>query len=194
MKQIAAFFIFFVYSFAFAQNEDVIGFFKAELFNGNTYLTWRINQGYSCNGVKIERSTDSLNFVQISSIEGVCGSVTEHTDYDYTDTDPVENAQNFYRLNLQGVGYTWVVSVVVLNLDNDYMVYPHPIESNSKLYFNNNDGSEHILRIYNMHGVVVWETSTFDTYFAVTDELSSGAYFFTIRGASSKLVQGKLVF
>lgn len=194
MKLIAAFFVVLIGFVAQSQNETVIGYFNAELYNGSVYLTWRINQGYSCNGVKIERSTDSLNFTEIGSIEGVCGSVTQHSDYDFTDLNPVINATNYYRLNLQGIGYSWVVSEVVLNLEESYLIYPHPIEASSKIYFNNNDGSKHVLKLFNSNGDISFETSTYDTYFIVNQELKPGTYLFTIEGGSSTPIRGKVVF
>ncbi|MGY8927636.1 MAG: hypothetical protein ACKVJC_10130, partial [Flavobacteriales bacterium] len=57
-----------------SQNEDVISHFSATEFNGKVLLTFAITQGNTCNGVVILHSTDSVNFTQVESIEGICGS------------------------------------------------------------------------------------------------------------------------
>ena len=106
------FFVLFIFSAPLsAQNEDVIEYLNASEFNGKVLLSWSIMQGNTCNGIQILHSTDSINFSQISSIEGICGSTQQSISYSFTDLSPEKNANNYYRLQLGGLGFSWIVSV-----------------------------------------------------------------------------------
>jgi hypothetical protein len=178
----------------FGQNSDVIEFFNIDEYNGQVYLSWNIRQGYSCNGIKIEHSTDSVNFEEIGSIEGVCGSASASTEYDFTDNTPAQNQVNYYRLHLGGVGYSWVKQSLVIDLSKDnYMLAPNPIVESSILYFDNDAGDLSTLNIYNFFGELVSSTITFNDFFPFNQLiLSEGNYLFTITMSnSSTVVRGK---
>ena len=121
-----------------SQNEDVIEYLHASEFNGKVLIAWAITQGNTCNGVIVLHSTDSVNFNQIGSIEGICGSTAESIEYDFTHITPEKNAINYYRLSLGGIGFSWIVSAEVIDMGaNTSLVRPNPISENSELLFDN---------------------------------------------------------
>jgi hypothetical protein len=181
---------------SFAQNEDVIEGLTATEFNGKVLLTWSIKQGNTCNGVQILRSLDSVNFTQIGSIEGICGSTAEKIDYEFTDLFPEKNAINYYRLSLGGIGFSWIVSTELIDIGgSNYMIRPNPISDSSELFFDNETNDLIHVNIYSQEGVLVKTISTNDEMvYLRKSEFKSGMYFFTLLSDNRDLqVSGKFL-
>lgn len=93
----------------FAQSTPLLTKFNGTAYNNQVYLSWEIGQGSTCNGIGVMRSVDSVSFVEIGSIEGVCGSTSEPQSYTFTDLTPQSNRTNYYRLNLGGLAFSSVL-------------------------------------------------------------------------------------
>jgi len=172
---------------AFGQNEDVIGDFSAEEVNGKVFLTWYIKQGETCNGIQVLHSLDSVNFQQIGSIEGTCGSIEQAVPYDFTDLFPEKNAINYYRLNLGGVGFSKIVQAEIIDIaSNNYLLRPNPVTSKSELHFKN-DGSHLIeLMIYTNEGKFVHRIETTNELIILKkDNYYRGVYLFTLNNTTT---------
>ena len=179
-----------------AQNENVISGPTASELNGKVLLTWAIKQGFTCNGIQVLRSTDSVTFTQIGSINGVCGSTLEEVPYEYTDTDPVKNTVNYYRLHLGGVGFSKIVSVDVIDIsDNSYLIRPNPISDSSELHFKNDASNLVDIRIFNEMGIKVKEVTTGDAMIYLSkSDFASGTYIFiVIDEARNTTVKGRFM-
>ena len=166
-----------------SQNEDVISHFSATEFNGKVLLTFAITQGNTCNGVVILHSTDSVNFTQVESIEGICGSSQAQIEYDFTHLDPEKNVVNYYRLSLGGIGFSWIVSAEVIDLGvNKVLLRPNPIAEGSELFFDNETNSVINLRIYSSARILIKSEQTTSELFILNgSEFESGMYFYTIN-------------
>ncbi len=165
-----------------AQNENVVGDFTADEVNGKVYLTWIIQQGETCNGITILRSTDSVNFNQIGSIEGTCGSIQEAVPYDFTDLYPEKNSINYYRLDLGGVGFSKIIQIEVIDISaNNYLLRPNPVTEFSELHFAN-DGNHLIeLKVYTDDGKLVHQEQTTDELILLNrQDFNPGSYFFVL--------------
>ncbi|MBK7247105.1 MAG: hypothetical protein IPI05_05505 [Flavobacteriales bacterium] len=55
-----------------------------DLPNG-VLVNWTIHGGSTCDGQDVERSTDSVNFVMVHRIQGICGSSESSTPYTWFD-------------------------------------------------------------------------------------------------------------
>ncbi len=179
-----------------AQADAAIQDFRAEELDGNVYLTWSIKQGYTCNGVDVLRSVDSLNFVKIGDIEGICGSTSASVPYDFTDNFPEPNAWNYYRLSLGGLGNSHIISIRIIDIPaNNYLVVPQPVNSVSQLYFENGAAALCTLSVYNVHGSEVYTAETNGGVFAIeASRFESGVYLFTIDFDNAKAsIQGRLM-
>ncbi|MBK6839110.1 MAG: hypothetical protein IPG90_13360 [Bacteroidetes bacterium] len=97
----------------FAQSSPVLTKFNGTAYNNQVYLSWEIGQGSTCNGIGVMRSVDSVSFVEIGSIEGVCGSTSEPQSYTFTDLTPQSNRTNYYRLNPGGLAFSSVLKIHV---------------------------------------------------------------------------------
>ena len=183
MKQL---FIILFHMFAFhsfCQNEDVIEYLNASEFNGKVLLSWSILQGNTCNGVEILHSLDSVNFNEIGSIEGVCGSSQESIAYEYTDASPEPNTRNYYRISLGGIGFSWIVGIDIVALGkNTSIVRPNPINEASELHFDNESNSEFSLNVYSGNGIFVRsELTSSDNIVLRKREYAQGVYFYILR-------------
>ena len=181
---------------AFAQEHSILGSFFAKEINGKALLNWHIKAGSSCNGIQIFRSTDSIHFSQIWDIQGVCGNISEPQNYNFTDNNPVKNKVNYYRLELGNTGFSHVVSVEVTDINNGaYQIRPNPVNSEFKIYFDNDKAQEQQLIIYNMSGVQVFSSFTNENIFLLdAGILPSGLFLFTISTPENlPTLHGKLI-
>jgi len=169
-------------SFSQEYPNPILGKFSIIESKGNVYLDWQIIAGSTCNGIQIFHSTDNINFKQIGSIDGVCGSSYEPRDYNFTDNNPVKNKNNYYRLELGGSGASHILSVEIIDIESGYQIRPNPVSDNAKLYFDNNTGQLFQLGIYNLKGERFFNIETRRDFFDLnTEKIQSGIYFFAIR-------------
>lgn len=182
------FFVLFIFSAPLlGQNEDVIEYLNASEFNGKVLLSWSIMQGNTCNGIQILHSTDSINFSQISSIEGICGSTQQSISYSFTDLSPEKNANNYYRLQLGGLGFSWIVSVEVIDLGiNTSIVRPNPLSKTSELLFDNEANFEVFISVYSSSGVLVNMQSTVSEQILLEkSKYTAGLYHYVLTSEES---------
>lgn len=86
-----------------------------------------LSAGYTCNGILITRSTDSLQFETVGLIGGVCGDSAASVSYSFTDSFPPTNQRLFYQLLLGGRLATDTRQVVVYDFDRRPLwVVPNP--------------------------------------------------------------------
>ncbi|TNF46236.1 MAG: T9SS type A sorting domain-containing protein [Bacteroidetes bacterium] len=171
----------FLFKNSWTQNEEVIESFSAEVYNESVLINFRINSGYTCNGIDVLHSTDSVNFSPVYTFEGICGSTTESIAYEYTHVNPVKNSKNYYRLYLGGPGFSWVINVLVIDLTNSSLIKPNPLISTSELIFENNAVTEHQLVISNMYGQIVFsETTNGSSIILNRNDFVPGVYVYSI--------------
>lgn len=184
------------FKYVAAQSHPILGKLYASEIKGKVYLNWQIIAGSTCNGIQIYRSTDSINFVQIGSIPGLCGNISQPQNYDFIDNNAVKNQINYYRLELGNRGYSQIISLAIVDIKKDgYQIRPNPIITEGKIYFENNNNKAHQILIYDQRGIQVYSNSTKEDFFYLnTKLLSSGIYLFTISNTDMALkVKGKLL-
>lgn len=170
-----------------AQGSPMLGKFSGDQQGNTVSLYWQILAGSTCNGIQIYRSTDSLNFVRIGYIPGICGHEFEESNYYFTDTLPLPNAINYYYLELGTVGVSDVLSVNVISSGSSgYQIRPHPVVDRATIYFDPLRTSAHEIRIYDMRGIEVFYEKTADNFFEIeTTSIPSGSYAFKILSVDS---------
>lgn len=170
-------------SSVYAQNENIVLNLSATEFNGKVLLTWAVTQGNTCNGILVLHGTDSTNYSQVGTIEGICGSTAETIDYQFTDPNPNVNETNYYRLSLGGIGFSYFVSIDVIDAGNQaYIVAPNPISNKSQLIFNNDNQEEVTISFFNERGELVHETITTEQSILINRTLfKQGVYIFVLK-------------
>ncbi|MFT5777195.1 MAG: hypothetical protein ACI837_000126 [Crocinitomicaceae bacterium] len=179
-----------------AQLESVIPNFSASEFNGKVLLNWAITQGNTCNGIEILHSTDSINFVKIGSIEGICGGSEEIYHYEHTDNNPEKNITNYYRLQLGGVGYSWIISLHIIDPgENNYRIGPNPLNETSLLHLTNDNHALLTLNVYNLSGVHLKELTTTSPVFELSkNDFGTGKYLFLVtREFTDSIIEGSFI-
>jgi hypothetical protein len=185
-----------VSSAGYSQGKPALDDFSAVLLKDQVYLSWVITVGSTCDGTKIYRSADTLNFDQIGDIQGICGSTSAPQSYFFYDTIPLKNATNYYRLELGALGYSQIVSVDYISLNNNnFDIRPHPAFHETKIYFHNPQNDFSQLSIFTLEGKTVANLSTKEPHFTLNvSNFMPGMYVFAIISPSGKLkTKGKLI-
>ncbi|MFK7787382.1 MAG: T9SS type A sorting domain-containing protein [Crocinitomicaceae bacterium] len=171
------------FSVVCAQNEDVVLNLSATEFNGKVLLTWSVTQGNTCNGITVLHATDTNDYNQIGSIEGICGSTAETISYEFTDDSPSVNQTNYYRLSLGGVGFSYPVNLDVLDAGNQtYIVSPNPVSDESKLIFDNENQENVVITFFNKRGEIIHEVSSSEQSISIhRGKFKQGMYFFVLK-------------
>ena len=166
-----------------AQNETVVLNLSATEFNGKVPLTWSVTQGNTCNGIQVLRSLDGVNFEQIGSIEGICGSTSATLKYQFTDPSPFVNVTNYYRLSLGGIGFSYLVNTEVIDTgEEDYVLAPHPLVDESLLIFDNENQELITITFFTERGEIVKEVQTSEQSISLNrSDFGSGVYIFVLQ-------------
>lgn len=197
MKKYILLFIFFSGSILVqAQNPPMLLSFEVNRFQNEVIVSWELESGNLCSGVQVEHSLDSVSFTSIYNYPGVCGSSTANERYAFSHTNPISNAKNYYRINLGTNGISEVLSITFVKVEEDgYTLFPMPIESNSKLYFSNDNSETAALVIYNSSGLNVYQSKPLKTneFNLGNIKFAIGVYHFNIIRADKKNIEGKFV-
>jgi len=170
--------------------------FSVSKFGLKVYITWTIVQGSTCDGIKIYRSGNGTDFIEIGKIYGVCGNIAEPQNYDFTDINPIKNKVNYYRLEFGTGNFSQDVSIVIIDTeDKGYQLSPQPANTEINIHFYNKTKQETQLYIFDEMGKEVLNTIGRDDFFIVnTAHLPSGFYTFLISAiGNTSSLHGKLM-
>lgn len=192
MKHIA---LFFFITLGFISSSQLKSSFSLEHINHQVLINITINSGNLCNGIKILRSTDSINFDHIGTIPGYCGNLNETVSYSYNDLDPVKNQKSYYQLELVGLETTKIQSILVIDLTKSHTkIWPHPISDVSRLYFENKGQEDIILKIFSLSGELVQEQFSQNSFIDITaSSLNNGIYIYQLYRDNIPEASGKLI-
>lgn len=126
-----------------------INYFIATQINENVKLSWEVSTGSTCNGMQIERSTDSINYFYIGQIDGVCGSSSAAQKFEFIDINPAPFKRNYYRI-IASSGESFYQSIFYNYVKDSYCVVQNPVSSSSILYFKQNQ--QFIVTFYDLWG------------------------------------------
>lgn len=160
------------------------------------HLTWVIEEGNICQGIEIERSVDGLSFELAGRIDGVCGSFTGATRFDYVDAMPALNRVNHYRLRSQHDVISPVRTIEVVALPTGHvLVKPNPMAGQGAVYFENPTKGLHNLELVDLHGAAVLRMESRSERIDLdVAALENGIYAFVVRDESGAVVaKGRLV-
>ena len=94
--------------------------------------------GNTCSGIRIQRSADGYFFWTIGEIDGICGSSDAEIPYIFVDVEPLNNQTNYYRLELGTQGYSTILQIdyVPLNEEGYSLMYDITLKT-ATIYFSN---------------------------------------------------------
>ena len=159
-------------------------------------LKWVIKGGKQCDGTKVFRAEDSIEFEQIEHIEGICGSQAVDVTYSYFDNAPASNGYNRYKLEMGFQGFTDTVTVFFEDFGPDaYLLQTDQFAQNYKILFSNDLNTLARLEVYNLSGKLLYTNETLGNDFQLqSSDWRSGLYIFRISGVSEADISGKLYF
>jgi hypothetical protein len=147
-----------------------LNYFFADQLDDKIQLNWEVKQGSTCNGMQIERSTDSINYSIIGQIDGICGSGSSAQKFDFTDTDPVPFQKNHYRL-VAGTGERFYQSLFFSHVDESFFMVPNPVSLSSTIYFE--PGQTFIVTFYEINGKLIKSSAVSQTAISMGQLLSA---------------------
>lgn len=179
--------------FSTVNAQSVLNYFNAQVLNAQVVLNWEVRIGNTCDGIEIQHSTDSISFIKIGEIAGVCGSKIENIAYQFIHPFPQKNRLNYYRLGLGGFGYSELETVEVLDFKNGYILRPNPINDKVQLTFEKDLGKFQ-LRIFDLQGHVVLDSQEQGASIHLnTDDWTPGIYLFTIQSNKIQIITGRMI-
>jgi len=178
-----------------AQNPPMLVAFEVNRFQNSIIVNWEIESGNLCSGLQVEHSSDSINFTSIYDYPGVCGSSTANERYTFTHANPITNSKNYYRINLGTNGISEILSITFVKVEEDgYALFPMPVESNSKIYFSNDNNETVDFFVFNSAGAEVIKQEGLKTNEIGLGKLTLplGIYHFNILIGKHK-IEGKFI-
>ncbi len=185
------------YSLTFAQERtDIIKSFDVENTGKYVKASCIIKSGNTCTGIRLYRSTDSINFLVIGIIPGVCGFDDNESYYELNDTLPIVNDTAYYKMEFGGSGFTETIAIEFLDLNNQSIqIWPNPINDISRVVTLNKDFKEFEYEIYSMSGKKLEKGIGRGDKFKINSEAyTDGLYYLIIKNIKdSEVFQTKFI-
>lgn len=166
-----------------AQNQ-ILDFFDLEEVSNGIQVRWAISGGEQCNGVRVLRSQDQVNFTEIGGIDGICGGNELPTPYQFKDSILPTNTPLYYYLKLGNQGVSDTLAAIFYNPAEEVLIYPHPIQKQSRMVLPKNLDYPIRIRIYNTRGQLVAEVKIQRELFFRDLNLPTGQFYFELEGNS----------
>ena len=171
----------FIKSISLFQQEDVV------------VLRWVIHGGNTCQGMRIFRSENEVDFSQVGIISGICGSTDSDELYTYVDSNAVANANNYYHIEFGSQGLSEAEGIFFEQFGEEgILVLPDPINARVRVLFSNVDHAPALLRVVDRNGAIFGELSSTGKEMIVNmSGWKDGLYYFQLI-VNDELKSGKL--
>jgi hypothetical protein len=163
---------------------------------GKVYVSCVVSKGYTCFGIELKRSMDSVNYETVDIEYGICGSDTEPTYFSFEDSDPPMNQRLFYRLDLGGYGSTKVIETHVVDVQElGYRITPNPASDFTEVHFSNINKNAVVLTVVDGLGNAVLQRETTNSFIQLdVSSYQAGIYMVLIENVTErKVARAKLV-
>lgn len=177
---------------SFSQHFILSEFFAYQK-EGVVKLQWTIKEGQTCNDIDIERAGQSLNYQEVGVISGICGSPDQSVTYTFTDSIPLKNQVNYYRLELGSQGHSTAATVETrFYRGNSYILKSNPGYDHVTLLFNNEDSKRYIFRIFDSRGNFIKKYITTQNKLNLpVNQMAAGVYIFQAVTETGTAFTGK---
>ena len=133
---------------------EILESFSAIQVGNTIQIDFSVKGGASCQGAILQRSSEGDVFENIEFIPGICGGTEQIEFYTFKDDSPLRNQINFYRVELGNAGYSAVLGIQFVELEDNYRVYPQPARDWVVIKFDNPTQSPFVLNVYTLTGEV----------------------------------------
>ncbi len=179
-----------------AQGTAQLDHFSVQEVAGQVQLDVTLSAGFTCNGIQILRSGDSLQFETIGLFGGFCGDSALAVSYRFLDEQPLLNQRSYYTLLLGGRIPTEVLSIRLVDYGQQgFQLRPNPATVSVNLHFPNELQQSYQAALLNLQGVEVRSATSNTTQIEFnTADLPAGLYFILLSNQNTGLVQrGRLL-
>ncbi len=175
----------------------IINQFNGNYADGLIQLAWNTYSEINIDHFDVERSTDGINFRQISRVTTVSGQLNSNINYKYLDIT-AQRGINYYRLAMvdNNGNYTYSKSIMV-NVDikgiSVMIVYPNPFSRRVQIRINSDKAEKVAINIINSNGVLMTtqeaQTHVGDNNIAISkvDALPGGIYYIEVVSSTRSL-------
>lgn len=183
-------------NFCMAQKVNFSGF---ELYQNedDVLVHWNIDSGATCNGIGILRSIDdTLHFIEVGYIPGICGNSTSSTPYNFSDNNPELNKTNYYKIRMGFSQFSEIKSIYFSYIKpNELLLLPNPSHDYCDIKFNNDKHESLSIEITNDKGqqVMIINDLKQNSYKLNVSFLKPGTYNVLLVNNNEKLAQNRLV-
>jgi len=146
-------FLFFICGLSQVRGSQYLENFDLDIDGNSLLISWTTTEGFSCEDLTIQYSTDSLVWEEIYRYPGICGSESKAEDYDYLFKNPATNRVIYFKIGLGRFGESEILSTIIRDYSKSALQFvPHPLNIKSVLYIQNNHKSEVVLEVYSLTG------------------------------------------
>lgn len=185
----------FTFTIATSPLPVTLSLFKAKKEGQSASLMWTTTSESNSDGFDVEHSCNGKDWFKIG-YQQAKGESAAIENYYFTDNTPFEG-ENLYRLKMTDRDGTFAYSRIEslnFSLDAAIILYPNPIVNSENLRISINDWSNvKSVRIINLMGKTVFESTAIYNFQIKTDHLVSGLYFIQFIQKSGKINTRKFV-
>lgn len=157
-------------------------------------IVWTLFSGFTCQGMVLEWSLDSIHFSPLWEEPGICGDLSAAQTYEFFQYKSNPGIYH-YRLQLGNRGYSSILTIHrKVSASGSVVLYPNPVVHESVLTFPN-PGKEKYTIVFYQQGREAWreEQQEGNEYRIPRHRFHSGLYHYTITGLSQNVINGKMV-
>jgi hypothetical protein len=175
----------------------IINQFNGNYSDGFIQLGWSSYSEINIEHFDVERSTDGINFRQISKINTVSGQLNSNANYTFLDIT-AQRGTNYYRLAMvdNNGNYTYSKTIMV-NVDikgiSVMIVYPNPFSKKVQIRVNADKAEKVAINIINSNGILMStqeaQTKVGDNNISINkvDALPGGIYYIEVVSSTRSL-------
>jgi len=162
----------------------------------NVILHWTLDSGATCNGTAILHAIDTTNYTEIGDIPGICGSSTTPTSYTFTDTNPILNQVNYYKLRFGFSQLSEARSILVEYIEQGTVFIQNDRAAGLLTFkFNNDAREEFAFTLYDNTGRALFQKEkVIESEIEVrSNEFEAGVYFYNLNNSHNRKHTGRLL-
>ena len=143
-----------IFKFSYSQTINIsLDYFNIFEYNNQVFVDITLSPGNTCNGIKLWRSTDSLNIIEVVYLDGVCGNSSYSTTYNLVDSSPILNSLNYYKVQYGSNILSEIYEILVLDFkETNFQIWPNPANDFTTFYFKNPLAELYLFNFYNFSG------------------------------------------
>ncbi len=171
------------------QEHPFLSRFELREGNGWVSIEWTMIAGGTCDGTRIMRSTDSLNFEAVGMISGICGDIVDPVPYNFIDHTAPEMATLYYRLELGVNGYSSIKRIDLQRLTSvEHRFQPSPANERGELLLRIDPEEKVEIQFFDPHGrSVATQQGRGGRHPIDVSSWPAGVYVYQVRGAGAVL-------